>query len=186
MDMRATLDTLIVANEIETVCFPGLWMPYHIGGTPEELVNKWGSRTYEHLERVCDSSGDEAGVQRCLKYHLDSTTIPSPLPAWRSVVRDFRELSDADIADLALQGDTVWQHGWVFSTLIADPTCYLPWMSEQVDAAGGVNTVTQKITNLSELPASQYRAVFNCTGTPICSFSVTGVMCGALSFVVQL
>ncbi|KAG2485422.1 hypothetical protein HYH03_015804 [Edaphochlamys debaryana] len=59
----------------------GLWGPYKLSETPDELVSRWSGDTYGHLLGLCHSGAAvAAGVQMCSVNSFYSE--PQPLPSW--------------------------------------------------------------------------------------------------------
>ncbi|GFR44964.1 hypothetical protein Agub_g6274 [Astrephomene gubernaculifera] len=66
----------------------GLWGPYKLSDTPEELVCRWGGATYTHLMELAHSrQADAAGVMPCAVNSFFSEA--QPLPFWRHIPFNF-------------------------------------------------------------------------------------------------
>ena len=76
----------------------GLWKPFALSGTPDELVNRWGKETLDHyMEIYLSGKAPEAGILLSSAYELFEEPLDE-LPAWSDVVPAFRRLTQADIA----------------------------------------------------------------------------------------
>jgi len=149
-------------------------MPYQIVGTPEDVVNRWGRTSFEHLARLHHSAdAGPSGVQLVTKFGLYSSEVPER-PSWQDIVYRFQDITAAQLASMGSL--KAFQGGFACETFVADPTVYLPWLHGRIDALGGVKRVTGKVASLTELPEG-YAAIFNCTGASLfivdCAHSLT-------------
>lgn len=82
----------------------GFWEPYQVGGTPDELINRWGEFSYRQFLRLHTSPhAAEAGIQLFPAHFLfEESEMPYVIPCWKDAVINFKELTPADLRTLAL------------------------------------------------------------------------------------
>ena len=82
----------------------GFWEPYQVGGTPDELINRWGEFSYRRFLKLHTSSqAAEAGVQLFPAHFIfEESEMPFEVPCWKDAVINFKELTQADLRTLAL------------------------------------------------------------------------------------
>jgi D-amino-acid oxidase len=106
-----------------------LWYPYL--AAPAEAARRWGAVTYDVLTHLA-SRDASAGVDVRAGVEL---THGGPPPDWAGDVAGFAAL-DTSVGYHHSDG-TPAEHGWTFRAPVADMARYLPWLAEQVLAAGG-------------------------------------------------
>lgn len=136
----------------------GLWLPFQINGTPDEMVNRWGKISYEFLQSLYHSEdGHEAGVQFIAVHQVYEEQ--RPMPSWKDVPCGFKELTAPDIVKLGLPKKFIC--GYTFMTYVVDQKYYLGWIMKRLRVMG-VEFQQRKVNSLSELIG--YDAIVNCTG----------------------
>lgn len=139
----------------------GLWEPYQIAGTSDELVNRWGRRTFAHLSQLLASkTAAECGVQLVSGFALFTNPHPQR-PSWHDIVYGFRALDRRQIQGL---GMPQFASGWAFDTIVADQSRYLPYLLQRAQASGRMSLVRRSLRNLGELSSEGFSVIFNCTG----------------------
>ncbi|MGA7689837.1 MAG: FAD-dependent oxidoreductase [Jiangellales bacterium] len=106
-----------------------LWYPYL--AAPADATRRWGAVTYDVLTRLANADAS-AGVDVRPGVELTRGTAA---PDWADDVAGFAAL-DAT-AGFHHSNGTPAEHGWTFRAPVADMARYLPWLVEQVLAAGG-------------------------------------------------
>eukprot|EP00798_Chlamydomonas_sp_ICE-L_P016373 gene16373-22575_t len=74
----------------------GLWGPYKLGKTPDDLVHKWGGDTYNHLMGLFyGPHAKRAGVSLVTTNWLNEE--PTPVPVWGDNVHNFKEADNSQL-----------------------------------------------------------------------------------------
>jgi len=108
----------------------GLWKPFALSGTPDELVNRWGKETLDHyMDIYLSGRAPEAGILLSSAYELFEEPLDE-LPAWADVVPAFRRLTPADISFYDPSGRHV--DGYSYDTIICEGRLYLGWICRWV------------------------------------------------------
>lgn len=137
----------------------GLWKPFALSGTPDELVNRWGKETLEHYMGIYLSGrAPEAGILLSSAYELFEEPLDE-LPAWADVVPAFRRLTPADISFYDPSGRHV--DGYSYDTIIAEGRLYLGWICRELEGLG-VKIVERKVSRVDEIEAG--RVIVDCCG----------------------
>ncbi|HEY0952277.1 FAD-dependent oxidoreductase [Nocardioides sp.] len=131
--------------ETTSAVAPAFWYPSR--SLPQERVAAWAATSYAVFDALADTD-PESGVRMVpgTEVFVASETDPWWGPAVPGLART-RALPHG------------WVDGWTFSTPVADPGTYLPWLAGRVEALGG--TITR--LNLSALPTGR-GLVVNCAG----------------------
>ena len=149
----------------------GLWEPYKIEGTPDELVNIWGKSTYDHFERLYNDPEDRAaaGVRFLSAFHLSETSDVIPIPSWSDIVDDFRSLSSEELNnfDSLVPKGTYYPKetfisGQTFKTYTVDQSYYLKYLTEKL-MKRGVTFEKKSVTRIDEFDV-EFDVVVNCCG----------------------
>jgi D-amino-acid oxidase len=106
-----------------------LWYPYL--AAPAEATRRWGAVTYDVLTRLAGQDAS-AGVDVRAGVEL---TRGGPPPDWADNVEGFAPLHAS--AGRNHSDGTPAEYGWTFRAPVADMGRYLPWLGEQLLAAGG-------------------------------------------------
>ena len=137
----------------------GLWKPFALSGTPDELVNRWGKETLDHYMQIyLSGAAPEAGILLSSAYELFEEPL-AMLPAWRDVVPAFRRLTPVDIQFYDPSGRHV--DGYSYDTIITEGRLYLGWICEQLEAMG-VTITQRKITSIDEIESDSL--IIDCCG----------------------
>jgi hypothetical protein len=90
------------------------------------------------------------------------------LPAWRTLVDDFRVLEGSDVGRYGFihvpDEAEGWDRAYAFGTYVADQTYYLPWLAELLEGSGRVEFVQRRLESLEELASEGFTLTFNCAG----------------------
>ncbi|XP_074643806.1 D-amino-acid oxidase-like [Tubulanus polymorphus] len=135
----------------------GFWEPIYMSNTAPELQSRWGVETYKFLEKYVNHDvGRNAGIFYLSGYQLfPEQEVKSP--PWKDLIPDFRLLTREELD--RYPGS---KSGFFFTSLIAQGSKLIPWLTERFLALGGKSTV-RTIKNLNEL-AFEYDIVINCSG----------------------
>jgi D-amino-acid oxidase len=137
----------------------GLWKPFALSGTPDELVNRWGKETLDHyMDIYLSGRAPEAGILLSSAYELFEEPLDE-LPAWADVVPAFRRLTPADISFYDPSGRHV--DGYSYDTIIAEGRLYLGWICRELEGLG-VTIVERKVSRVDEIEAG--RVIVDCCG----------------------
>jgi D-amino-acid oxidase len=143
----------------------GLWEPYALINTPDELVQRCGRSSFDHFAGLADGpDAHEAGVARVMAYELFSNAADAQtLPAWASVVPHFAVVSPEHlIKATGRPAMNRFAAAWEYHTVIATQSCYMPYLTKQLTARG-VKFVKRYLSSLSEV-TPHFDVVVNCTG----------------------
>ncbi|XP_048513609.1 D-aspartate oxidase isoform X2 [Athalia rosae] len=129
-------------------------------GPTEELTRKWVKDAYEYYDDIRKSSeAGIAGVAEISGYYFaksdprlaENRWFPSLVPVYRKVQK----------AELDLVGNE-WNHGTYFTTLLTDPTLFLPWGRSKLQE-NDVKLLRKRINSFAEI-ASDFDVIMNCSG----------------------
>jgi glycine/D-amino acid oxidase-like deaminating enzyme len=92
----------IIASEFynETTAFgsAGLWEPYQIVGTPDDLINSWGEHAFLHFRDLYFSADAGAtGVQQFNVFQLFTAGEDATPPSWKDIVYNYTQLPEAEL-----------------------------------------------------------------------------------------
>jgi hypothetical protein len=127
---------------------------------------RWGAVTFEHLLRLHRSAqAKAAGVQYITAHCLYSANHGMPSdPPWRDIVHNWRTLTPEALKRM---GYANMVGARAFESLVADPTYYMPWLLQSIQASGHVTMVQRRLRSLRDLAdIAKFDVVFNCTGAP--------------------
>jgi len=137
----------------------GLWKPFALTGTPDELVNRWGRETLDHYMQIyLSGAAPDAGILLSSAYELFEEPLAT-LPVWRDVVPAFRRLTPADIQFYDPSGRHV--DGYSYDTIVTEGRLYLGWICRQLEAMG-VKITQRKIVNIDEIDSESL--IVDCCG----------------------
>lgn len=142
----------------------GLWEPYKIEGTSDELVNNWGKHSLDHfLQLLYSPHAAEAGVQLMTAYKLFTykESLNWKEPSWKDIVFNFRKLCSADLREMKLPEEFV--AGCSFETLVIEQKYYLTYLTKLL-LERGVTFEQRKVICLDELKDRNFNAIINCCG----------------------
>ncbi|KAG1658960.1 hypothetical protein FOA52_004376 [Chlamydomonas sp. UWO 241] len=147
--------------ETTTAGAAGLWGPYKMSNTPEELVNRWGGETFEHLMGLFYSrDAVRAGVFLCYAHHVTSG-YEDP-PAWHNVVHNWAPMDPKHLA--LLPGK--YTHGHSYGNVMCEGRFYMQYVTDAINATGRAewrNGVT--LSHWKEaLTLGSFNALVNCSG----------------------
>jgi glycine/D-amino acid oxidase-like deaminating enzyme len=138
----------------------GLWKPFALSGTPDELVNRWGKETLDHyMELFLSPDAASAGIILTSAYELFEDRVEQD-PSWSTVVPSYHRLTDREIAFYDPSGRHV--DGYGYETVIAEGKLYLGWVLKQLDSLG-VSVTQRRIETLDDLQDTPGLLV-NCCG----------------------
>ena len=146
----------------------GLWEPYKIEGTPDELVNNWGKHSFDHfLQLLYSPHAAEAGIQLMTAYKLltHEETINWKEPFWKDIVFNFQKLSSVDLRKMKLPEEFV--SGCSFETLVIEQKYYLTYLTKLL-LEKGVTFEQRRLNNIDELQNRKFHSIINCTGLGAC------------------
>mmetsp|Transcript_16734 Transcript_16734/g.50002 ORF Transcript_16734/g.50002 Transcript_16734/m.50002 type:complete len:383 (-) Transcript_16734:722-1870(-) len=133
----------------------GLWKPFKLGAEQDpSLIDRWGSATYQYLQRLHAGPDAVAAGVICTPAYLLYTggspehTAPDEPPSYASSVSHMRRLSHAELGSFAQP----YQGGYCFTTYICEGGRYLPWLTRRFKQAGG-RVVTANPKTPDELEA---------------------------------
>jgi glycine/D-amino acid oxidase-like deaminating enzyme len=137
----------------------GLWKPFALSGTPDELVNRWGKETLDHyMELYLSGKAAETGILLSSAYELFEEPLDG-LPAWKDVVPAFRRLSPADVQFYDPSGRHV--DGYAYDTIITEGRLYLGWIVRELEAMG-VTITERRVESIDEVDAESL--IVDCCG----------------------
>lgn len=137
----------------------GLWKPFALSGTPDELVNRWGKETLDHyMELYLSGKAPEAGILLSAAYELFEEPLEE-IPSWADVVPAFRRLTATDIGFYDPSGRHV--DGYSYDTIITEGRLYLGWICRELEGLG-VKITERKVERLDEIEAG--RLIVDCCG----------------------
>ena len=164
----------------------GLWEPYKVEGTPDEIINIWGKSTYDHFKALHNDSQkcSVAGVRLLTAYHLCDTDEEILIPSWKGIVDDFQLLSAEDLLNLenlVPKGALYPKHnkfisGTTFKTYTVDQSYYLKYLTNELLKLN-VKFEEKKIDNIQELFQLNYDVIVNCCGIHGSSVSDDQIPC---------
>jgi len=142
----------------------GLWEPYQIVGTPDDLINKWGEYSFQHFMKLHMSPyASQAGIQLMQAYSLftaeESTTLE--LPSWKSIALDFKVLGNKELRQMMLPDR--FATAFSFTTLVVTQKYYMNFLTKTLESRG-VRFEQRKVESLVDLYESGYDAIINCAG----------------------
>ena len=164
--IKITLIAEHFTHQTTTYGCAGLWEPYQILGTPEDLVNQWGLHSFEYfLKLYYSDQASELGIRLLPAYKLmtEEESLISELPSWRHIVFNFSVLNKSDLQRMNLPDRFV--KGYSYTTLTIDQKYYLNYMIKLLQHHPNVTIIQKKIYSIADdLDHTLYSAVFNCTG----------------------
>lgn len=134
----------------------GIWGPYKLSGTSDNLVHSWSKATHDHLALLHRSSqAAQAGVSLVSGVQL----LPSadPPPFWRDIVFNFSPLNQHDLS-LYPAG---YRSGFHYSTFICEGKRYLQWLLSNIVRLGG-RVIQQRVVLLDDVV--EFDLVVDCCG----------------------
>lgn len=136
----------------------GLWKPFALTGTPDELVNRWGKETLDHyMDIYLSDQAKEAGVLLTSAYELFEEETEEP--AWKTVVPGFRRLTPEEIFFYDPSGRHVY--GYAYETIVTEARLYMDWIIGHLKNMG-VMFVQKKLESVEDIPDSTL--LVNCSG----------------------
>jgi glycine/D-amino acid oxidase-like deaminating enzyme len=142
----------------------GLWEPYAILGTPDELVNKWGKIAFDYFMNLYFSSeAAEAGVQLLPAYSLmtaDEYRV-SIMPTWNDIVINFKVIERDELEKLLIPDRFVAAYS--FQTLVIDQKYYMQYMMKLLHKRG-VRFEQRKLNSIDEIKDRRFDGIVNCAG----------------------
>lgn len=151
----------------------GLWEPYKVEGTLDEVINIWGKSTFDHFQALHKDSVRclLAGVRFLNAFHLCDTDEEIIIPTWNSIVNDFRLLNQEEVNNLENEvpkGSLFPKHkkftsGTTFKTYTVDQSYYLKYLTNELLQLN-VKFETRKIEVIDDLTDLNYDVIVNCCG----------------------
>lgn len=156
----------------------GLWEPYKIDGTPDDIVNKWGESTFKYFQYLYDNDAtrQSAGVQLLKSIHLYDTVEELKIPTWKDIVYDFKVLENEELNNLEsvvsegaiFPRNKKYLSGYQFRTFTVEQNYYLKYLTSELKKRNVkfVNKTVDNITEFYEENEEDYYAdvVVNCCG----------------------
>ncbi|XP_071119046.1 D-aspartate oxidase-like isoform X1 [Haliotis cracherodii] len=134
----------------------GIWEPYCLGDTPEDLIKAWSTVTWDYLLGIYNSPvAGRVGCQLMSGYTLSDGD--SPDPDYKDQVFGYRQLTANELEQFPLA-----RSGSFHTSLQIDVELYLAWLLARFKCQGG-RVQQRKVHSLEEM-AGQYDVVVNCTG----------------------
>lgn len=169
-ELNSKVDITVISeaflHQTTSIGSGGLWKPYQILGTPDELVDRWGKVAFEHFLKLYYSPhAAEAGIQLMPSFSLltqeewDEFTLPS----WKDIVFNFQVLTLKDAQKMVPNLPERFVAGYTFTTLVIDQKYYMQYLMKQL-RQHGVKFEQHKLTSISELDNRPFDAIINCTG----------------------
>ena len=150
----------------------GLWEPYQIAGTPDEKINQWGKKAFDHFLSIYHSADcAKAGVQLLQAYQLLKANENVPVPSWSDIVFNFQELDNNDLKKMNLSDK--FSKGYTFGTLVIEQKSYLQYVTDILLSTNKVKFIQRKLDSLADIPSTlgsihidfnSIDAIVNCTG----------------------
>lgn len=160
--MNVTIIAEAFLNQTTSFGSGGLWEPYQIAGTPDELVNEWGKFAFDHfLQLFRSEDAAEAGVQLLTAYNVLEEHQDLTPPSWQDIVFNFKQLEEADLIQMGLPKKYV--KGFTFGTLVITQKYYMQYLT-RILRERHVCFEQRKISSLDEFNDGVYDVVINCTG----------------------
>lgn len=126
-----------------------IWYPYK--AYPEDLVLRWGQRSYSVFEELARDSRNGVFMREGTELWREA----QPDPWWRSAVPDFRRCPTHELP-------RVYSDGFVFTVPMIEMPVYLQYLLERFGRGGGV--VEQRELESLEEAAAISKVVINCAG----------------------
>ena len=127
----------------------------------QENILRWTAATVRYLQQLSQDAATAGAIHlaKVAGYRLFETK--APLPFWRNVVVDFKEMDEKEIAGLKVKVSRKYKYGWLYHTFMLECPSYLPWLMEKFRRNGGL-IVQKRVSNLREF--DDYDVIINCTG----------------------
>jgi glycine/D-amino acid oxidase-like deaminating enzyme len=127
-------------------------------GVPLPLLRTWLGDSWQHYDSLAHSpDAGLAGIQITSGFQF--VTRPDPNILEEEFVYQYRRLSDKELN--MFPGDR-YQYGWFVTTMVVDPSKYLPYLTDRFVENGG-KLESKKLSSFEEL-VGQFDVVVNCTG----------------------
>uniref|UniRef100_A0A2P2I3D3 D-aspartate oxidase-like n=1 Tax=Hirondellea gigas TaxID=1518452 RepID=A0A2P2I3D3_9CRUS len=133
----------------------GMWGPFIMGGTPPEDILRWSQVSWSKFLEW-ESSGEDWGVSRISGTCINTEVMTEEL--WSHIPIGYTTLT----RDQCRQWGEQYVSGYSFTTLIAEPSKFLPKLAEEIKRRGA----TLRQHRLGSLPEASADAdvVVNCSG----------------------
>ncbi|XP_064624230.1 D-amino-acid oxidase-like [Lineus longissimus] len=172
-----TVDVTVIAEQfgrdVTSSVAAGLLEPYSVG-SPEQLplIKKWAMSTWDHINRLnCSEEGRKAGTSLSFGYNLLEEPDPDYMVGFREIFFNFQDMSERELAMFP-----PYRYGYRFTTLMANPARYLPWLTEKLQEKN-VTFIKRRVERFEEL-AEEYDVIVNCTGVGAAKFNDARVQPG--------
>ncbi|XP_070555488.1 D-aspartate oxidase-like [Ptychodera flava] len=137
----------------------GVWLPYSLGNTPENLQRRWGETTFHHLETLLKTEeSSTAGVTALPMFRISDDPIKEEY--WSKTVYGYKQVPTGELVKLFPHAHT--KYGEFYITLLCECRMYLPWLMRRFKEGGG-KLINKRILDLQEL-TGRYDVIVNCTG----------------------
>lgn len=127
----------------------------------QENILRWTASTVQYLQQLNQNPAVAEAIHLAKVTGYRVFESKAPLPFWRNVVLDFKELGAKEVAALKGQVPSKYKYGWMYQTFMLECPSYLPWLMERFMRNGGL-VVCKKVSSLREF--DDYDVVINCSG----------------------
>jgi D-amino-acid oxidase len=131
-----------------------VWFPTAVG--PPEAVARWGAVTYDVLAVEAAAGVPGVVMRESLVLYRDDPEVRSPLPAWADAVGEVRQARREELPP-------GFPRGLRFAVPLVEMPLYLPWLQEEVMAAGA-RYVVRRLAALDEVLDLGPEVVVNAAG----------------------
>lgn len=131
-----------------------VWFPTAAG--PPDGVARWGALTYNVLAEEANTRAPGVVMRESLVLYRHAPDPSLPLPAWASAVGEVRAANPDELPP-------GYRHGLRFSVPLVEMPNYLPYLREQVLAAGATH-VLRRLTSLDDVLDLSPDVIVNAAG----------------------
>lgn len=138
----------------------GFWEPYGFENVDERIL-RWAAYSYKiFFQEFFSSKAAPAGLIKLPAYVVQSDEKEFIKPPYSELVRHYRTLDKNEIELFAHLKPT---NGFVYSSIVAEPSKYLPQIQYFLQRDRRVKFLKRKIHSINELK-DKADVVINCTG----------------------
>ncbi|XP_055539830.1 D-aspartate oxidase-like [Wyeomyia smithii] len=147
----------------------GLWEPYLLGDTAQQLVKKWSRDTYQYFHEMWKAGyADECGISLIPYLALSSENQSGDDEFfWKDFVFGFSELSETRLMQFRAEHGMRYCSGAEFVTFTCEPTKLLQFYTRTLRSRGTVfrqETIGELLRFISENASFSNVIVINCLG----------------------
>ncbi|XP_067841134.1 D-aspartate oxidase [Heptranchias perlo] len=136
----------------------GILSPHFSPETPVNRQKRWFEDTFGHIFSIAQTAeAPDVGVQFLSGWEIFNVPPKERIPFWSDAVLGFRIMDDSELKRFPQA-----TFGWMYTTLLCECTCYLPWLEKRLKNAGG-QLQAGTITDFWELDG-KYDIIVNCSG----------------------